>query len=1503
MKKILGLDLGTNSIGWAVVNASVDSTGKETLLGISSAGSRIIPMDASKLGDFAKGNKVSQTAERTSYRGVRRLRERHLLRRERLLRVLNLMGFLPEHFAKEINRYGKFTSDVEPKIAWRKTEKGTHEFVFQESFGKMLKEFQEKRPDLLAGGKKIPYDWTIYYLRAHAIKEAVSKEELAWLLLNFNQKRGYYQLRGEDENQKENKRVELHSLKIVKVEEAEEPKKGDGFWYNVVLENGGIYKRKSKYPLDWVGKTKDFIVTVELDESGVPKKDREGSEIRSYRAPGEDDWTLQKKKTEQVIDKSSKFVGEYIYETLLAKPDQKINGKLIRVIERKYYRQELEEILKVQSRFISELNDEKLLLQCLEALYTYNENHRTMREKKGFVDFFVNDIIFYQRPLKSKKSLVSNCPYESNKYIDKKSKELKTVPLKCIAKSHPLFQEFRLWQFVQNLRIYQKEVNGKLCLDVDVTNEVLKTKEDFAELFDSLNEEKEINETKLFKILKNRFGLKGNVADYRWNYVQDKAYPCNETRSLMLSRLKGIGFNEDFLTKDKELALWEILYSVENKNEFSIALKTFADRNGLDSEKFVNAFSKISAFPKEYGAYSAKAIKKLLPLMRMGKKHWHENDIDCKTKERIDKILTGEYDEAIRNRSCEKAVSLKKLSDFSGLPVWLACYVVYDRHSEGENVKWTSPTDIDKYLSEFKQYSLRNPIVEQVVTETLRVVRDIWKQEKTIDEIHVEMGREMKLPAAKRKALTEKNLENENTNLRIKSLLAELKKDGVDNVRPYSPSQQEILKIYEEYAVSNLDKNDKENYDFVSKIYRTAQPGEKEISRYKLWLEQKYCSPYTGKIIPLSKLFTSAYEIEHIIPQSRFFDDSFNNKVICESAVNKRKDNSLGYEFIREHHGEKIELGNGEVVEVLSVDDYEKFVKDHYMKNRHKMKNLLREEIPEDFSQQQLNDSRYISKFVKELLSNIVRDNDENEAISKHVIPCNGKVTNRLKQDWGVNDVWNQIILPRFKRMNDLMERTDFTSINSSGKEIPAMPLEFQKGFDKKRIDHRHHAMDAIVIACANRNIVNYLNNVSANGKTTRYDLQHLLCEKAKRDENNYQWVIRKPWELFARDVFEKLNGIIVSFKQNLRIINKATNKFESYKDEAGNLRLDESGRPKKGLRLQTKGEHWAIRKSMHKETVFGEVNLQRKDKTVGLAQAMKEPAKVTDRKLRDCFIRLKSQKMSLKSVKAYFEEHSKDWPNLNLAKIPITCYTKETKDRYFATRCDLIKLFSGADSKKKAQDCIDSITDMGIRKILEKHLENKGDNAELAFSADGIEEMNRNIKELNGGHFHQPIYKIRKFEKANKFSIGKKGNKNKKYVEAAKGTNLFFAVYENEKGERSYDSIPLNIVIERQKQKLPSVPEKNDVGDELKFYLSPGDLVYVPQGECSLEKINKNNLYKFVSCTKEQAFFVPYYAATSIADKKEFTQMNKVLFTSEKQVMNPVKVDRLGNIIGESKM
>lgn len=1513
MKKILGLDLGTNSIGWAVVRE------KEQLEGIEAAGSRIIPMDAAVLGDFAMGNTKSQTADRTSKRGARRLHERYLLRRERLHRVLSIMDFLPKHYAEKLDKYGHFLKESEPKLAWNNGQ-----FLFMNSFREMLADFAINQPELVADGKKVPLDWTIYYLRKKALTQAITKEELVWILLQFNQKRGYNQLRDEEEEQNKNQLVEFHSLKVVDVEDSGD-KKGNAIWYNVKLENGWIYKRASSIPLDWVGKVKDFIVTTDLNDDGTVKTDKDGKEKRSFRAPKEDDWTLLKKKTEYNIDISGNTVGEYIYNSLLNNPDQKIIGKLVRTIERKYFKDELKAIINKQKEFISELNDSKLYAACIEELYPSNDDYRNSIASRDFTYLLVEDVLFYQRPLKSKKSTIANCPYES--HFDKDGKE---YPIKCVAKSNPLFQEFRLWQFVQNLKIYQKEriVNdgqmdllgnvstGKLETDVDVTNEFIHSEDELVALFDFLNDKKEITQDSLlttyFKIKKPKG--KDSELPYRWNYVEDKTYPCNKTRAVLLAKLT----KEDKtkLTKELEYALWHLHYSVNSKTEIDAVFAENKRNNSKGiyhqlleagfSDESIENLKKAKFDEKDYGSYSEKAIKKLLALMRLGK-YWAQDNIDAKTLDRIEKIISGEYDEKIRNRVREKAIHLTEISHFKGLPIWLACYIVYDRHSEASDIqKWEKPEDIDNWLKGFKQHSMRNPIVEQVVTETMRTVRDIWKQVESIDEIHVELGREMKNPADKRKKMTENIQKNEDANLRIKAMLMEFKNPeyGIENVRPYSPTQQDILRIYEEGALLNLS-NDDSDFEFITKISKTAQPSKNDVLRYKCWLEQRYQSPYTGEMIPLCKLFTPAYEIEHVIPQSRYFDDSFSNKVICEAEVNKLKDNQLGFEFIKNHKGEKVTLTGGKVVEIFSIEAYQDFVRKHYAKNPSKMKKLLMDDIPDKFIERQLNDSRYISKYIKGILSNIVREKDENgnleqEAVSKNLISCNGSITDRLKKDWGMNDVWNRIILPRFIRLNELTHSTHFTTTNTSGEIIPAMPLELQKGFNKKRIDHRHHAMDAIVIACTTRDHVNLINNEAAlsEHRENRYALSHKLRRVEKVTYNGSEHPVfkefLKPWETFTQDAQSALENIVVSFKQNLRVINKTVNHYQHF----------ENG--KKVMIKQEKGESWAIRKSMHKDTVFGEVNLRFK-KEVSLNEALKNPKAIVNKDFKEKILELLKENRDAKYIKQYVEENKDVWSDINLKKIEVYYFTKDTKERYFATRKPLDTSFN----KKKIEE---SITDTGIQKILLSHLEAKGGDAELAFSPDGIDEMNKNIFTLNGNRFHQPVLKVRIYEKADKFAIGQTGNKGKKFVEAAKGTNLFFFVYENNDKKRSFVTVPLNLVIDCQKRFTQNwvseldkiLKETNEVAQDTHFLfsLSPGDLVYLPKnGETTVD--DKTRIYKIVSFTNSRLYCIPYNVANSIVDKVEYTQLNKLEFDninniriSFKEICVPIKVDRLGNVI-----
>ena len=917
--------------------------------------------------------------------------------------------------------------------------------------------------------------------------------------------------------------------------------------------------------------------------------------------------------------------------------------------------------------------------------------------------------------------------------------------------------------------------------------------------------------------------------------------------------------------KQTEYRLWHLLYSVEDRKELAQALAAFAKQYNLE-ESFVDVFKKVAPFKKEYGAYSEKAIKKLLSVMRTGSM-WDESLVP----DSVSQIIQGNIDENIKNRMSHQGFGFADRSDFKFLPVWLACYVVYGRHSESQDItKWENPAALQSFINSFKQYSLRNPIVEQVVLETLRTVHDIWNECGHIDEIHVELGRSMKSTADQRKWMTNRNLENEKTNMRIKLMLLELKNDpSISDVRPYSPIQQELLRIYEEGALQELSKEDKDYAD-ISYISHLATPTSAEITRYKLWLEQKYCSPYTGRSISLSKLFTPAYQIEHVIPQGRFFDDSLSNKVICEAEVNQRKTNMLGMEFIKKCGGEIIHCSTIGDVRIFKEDEYKQFVEDHYSANKTKAQKLLMDDIPEEFIQRQMNDSRYISKVIIGLLSNVVREEGEIDAISKNVIPCTGGITTRLKKDWGLIDKWNDIITPRFQRMNQLTQSDAFGHWeNKEGKRVfqTTLPLELQ--IDKKRIDHRHHAMDALVIALASRNIISYLNNESARDTQRREDLRLLLCDKSRH--------IKKPWNTFTEDAYSALQNIIVSFKHYIRIINKASNYYEHYNEEGKKVFVPQHGE-----------SQWAVRKPLHKETVFGQVNLRRK-KMVPLAKAVECVENIVDQTLKKQILTLREDDWNNKQITGYLKQSG-------ISKAEVYFFTNDDEPMV-AVRKPLDDSF---DKKR-----IESITDTGIQKILLNYLESKGNDPKLAFSPEGIMEMNLHIADFNNGRIHQPIIRVRVSEpKGEKYNIGASSINQKKFAEAQSGTNLYFAIYEGEQGKRTYQTVPLNVVVERLKMGWKPVPDVDENNNRLKFYLSPNDLVYLPTEEEQLSntsKLDNRRIYKFISATGQRAFFLPHSIANVLLNKVEYNALNKIEVANGvtiKSVCWKLEVDRLGNII-----
>ena len=178
-KKILGLDIGTNSIGWAFIESNAYEN-LETLDGrIIQLGSRIIPMDADAMNKFETGNPESKAAGRRQARGARRLNQRYKLRRKRLIEALKILGWMPATFPADFKKLNKH--NINTYLPYSKNLKNEAADFFGVKDKKTTKDLQYE----------ISEDWMIYFLKTKALHTQVSLPELARILYHYNQRRGF----------------------------------------------------------------------------------------------------------------------------------------------------------------------------------------------------------------------------------------------------------------------------------------------------------------------------------------------------------------------------------------------------------------------------------------------------------------------------------------------------------------------------------------------------------------------------------------------------------------------------------------------------------------------------------------------------------------------------------------------------------------------------------------------------------------------------------------------------------------------------------------------------------------------------------------------------------------------------------------------------------------------------------------------------------------------------------------------------------------------------------------------------------------------------------------------------------------------------------------------------------------------------------------------------------------------------------------------------------------
>ncbi|QWR78777.1 type II CRISPR RNA-guided endonuclease Cas9 [Candidatus Magnetomonas plexicatena] len=228
--------------------------------------------------------------------------------------------------------------------------------------------------------------------------------------------------------------------------------------------------------------------------------------------------------------------------------------------------------------------------------------------------------------------------------------------------------------------------------------------------------------------------------------------------------------------------------------------------------------------------------------------------------------------------------------------------------------------------------NIRNPIVSKTLYELLALVNRLEKTYGAPELINIEMTRELKASKKQREDIRKKNYENKRINEKAADALTALGKT----------------------------------------------PNNEAIVKYKLWQECKEHCPYTGFRISITDLFSSAFEIEHIIPYSRSMDDSFMNLTLCHVDENRRKSNRTPFECY-----------NGS-------PQYDEILQRIKVLPKAKQRKFMLKEIDDDFASRQLNDTAYMSREAVSLLSKY------------KVQPSKGQATAKLRHLWGLNSVLSQ---------------------------------------------------------------------------------------------------------------------------------------------------------------------------------------------------------------------------------------------------------------------------------------------------------------------------------------------------------------------------------------------------------------------------------------------------------------------------------------------------------------
>ena len=752
-----------------------------------------------------------------------------------------------------------------------------------------------------------------------------------------------------------------------------------------------------------------------VGDEGEKKKDSNSAYLAGIRA------------NDEKLQDEHKTVGQYFAEQLRQDQSESPTGGIsYRIKDQIFSRQ----------RYIDEYD------QIMAAQRVHYPDILT----DEFIRMLRDEVIFMQRPLKSCKHLVSLCEFEKQEKVmrvqqdDGKGgrqlveRKVKFGP-KVAPKSSPLFQLCRIYEAVNNIRLTRPDGSPR-----DITPE------ERVKIVAHLQSSASLSFAALKKLLKekaliadqltSKSGLKGNttrvaLAAALQPYPQYHRLLDMELETRMMTvqltdeetgevTEREVAVVTDSYVHQPLYRLWHILYSIEERDAMRRALITQLGMKEEDLDGgLLDQLYRLDFVKPGYGNKSAKFICKLLPQLQQG---------------------LG-YSEA--------------------------CAAIGYRHSNSPTSEEITERTLLEKIPLLQRNELRQPLVEKILNQMINLVNAL-KAEYGIDEVRVELARELKMSREERERMTRQNGERKKANDKVAEKIQEC----------------------------------------------GLFPTKSRIRKYMLWEEAGEKCLYCGQILTLSQCLNGDdMEVEHIIPKSVLYDDSYGNKTCACRRCNKEKGNRTALEYIRAKgwEAEYMERING-LLDKKAISY-----------SKHQRLRWLKEDIPSDFLERQLRLTQYISRQAMAILQQGIR----------RVSASEGGVTVRLRSLWGYDDILHTLNLDRYDSMGET-ER-----VSREGETTEKLRI---KDWSKRK-DHRHHAIDALVVASTRQGYIQRLNRVSSESEREAMSGEIEVQKATKTDKLSLleRWLTQRP-HLSVRAVSDKVAEILISYRPGKRVVTRGRN-------------------------------------------------------------------------------------------------------------------------------------------------------------------------------------------------------------------------------------------------------------------------------------------------------------------------------------------------------------------------